>query len=39
MTAACNFITLEEKLRELLHENGKRKKKREKKKRGKLLVT
>ena len=29
MTVACNFITLGEKMRELLDENGKRKKRRE----------
>ena len=28
MTAACNFISLGEKMRELLDKNGKRKKKR-----------
>ena len=36
MTAACNFISSEEKMRELLDKNGKKK---EKKKRGKLLIT
>ena len=39
MTAACNFISLEEKMRELLDKNGKRKKKIKEKKRGKLLIT
>ena len=34
MTAACYFISLEEKMRELLDKNGKRKKE---KKRGNLL--
>ena len=29
MTVACNFITLGEKMRELLDGNGKRKKRRE----------
>ena len=38
MTAACNFISLGEKMRELLDKKGKRKKKKEKKK-GKLLIT
>ena len=33
MTAACNFISLGEEMRELLDKNGK------KKKRGKLLIT
>ena len=32
MTAACNFISLGEKMRELLEKNGKRKQKREEKK-------
>ena len=32
MTAACNFISLGEKMRELLDKNGKRKKKEEKRK-------
>ena len=32
MSAACNFISLEEKLRELLDKNGKRKKKKKKRK-------
>ena len=31
MTAACNFIFLGEKMRELLDENGKRKKKKKRK--------
>ena len=35
MTPACNFISLGEKMRELLDKNGKRKKK-EKKKRRKI---
>ena len=39
MTAACNFISLGEKMRELLNKNGERKEKREEKKRGKLLIT
>ena len=37
MTAACNFISLGEKMRKLLDKNGKRKK--EKKKREKFLIT
>ena len=32
MTAACNFISLREKMRELLHKDGKRKKKEKKRK-------
>ena len=32
MTAACNFISLGEKMRELLVKNGKRKKKEKKRK-------
>ena len=32
MTAACNFISLGEKMRELLDKNGKRKKERKKSK-------
>ena len=32
MTATCNFISLEEKMRELLDKNGKRKKKGKKRK-------
>ena len=39
MIAACNFVSLGEKIGELLDKNGKRKKKREEKKRGKLLIT
>ena len=35
---SCQFISLGEKMRELLDKNGKRKKKREEKKRGKLLI-
>ena len=35
MTAACNFISLGEKIGEILDKNRKRKKKREEKKRGK----
>ena len=31
MTAACNFISLGEKMRELLDKNGKRKKKEDRK--------
>ena len=38
MTAACNVISLGEKMLELLNKNGKREKKREEKKRGKLLI-
>ena len=36
MTAACNFITLGEKMRELLNENGKRKKKKREEKKRKI---
>ena len=39
MTAACNFISLREKMRELLDKNGTRKKKEKKRKKGKLLIT
>ena len=39
MTAARNFISLGEKMRELLDKNGKRKKKEKEKRRGKLLFT
>ena len=38
MTAACNFISLGEKLRELLDKNGKKKKKWEENKRGEELI-
>ena len=38
MTAACNFISLGEKMRELLDKTGKDRKK-EEKKRGKSLIT
>ena len=36
MTAACYFISLAEKMRELLDKNGKRKKKREEKRKVKI---
>ena len=39
MTAACNFISLGDEMRELLDKNGKKKEKREEKKREKLLIT
>ena len=39
MTAAYNFISLGENMRELLDKNGKIKKKREEKNRGKFLIT
>ena len=39
MTATCNFVSLGEKMRELVVKKWKRKKKREEKKIGKLLFT
>ena len=36
MTAACNFISLREKMRELLDKNGNKKEKREEKKKRKI---
>ena len=39
ITATCNFVSLGDKMREILVKKWKRKKKREEKKREKLLIT